>query len=104
MFFWFCLLFLFLPSICLFLTTTRFNGIFQLRLGVYLICLNSIMINLVKSANRMVIVIFRDVLMLSTLINTVLPRQGSANQAMLSHHLFDKDGRLNLMKWNITVN
>ena len=22
----------------------------------------------------------------------------SANQAMLSHHLFDKDGRLNLMK------
>lgn len=56
------------------------------------------MLNLVKSANRMVIVIFRDVLMLSTLINTVLPRQGSANQAMLSHHLFDKDGRLNLMK------
>ena len=52
----------------------------------------------------MVIIIFRVVLMLSTLINTVLARQGSANQAMLSHHLLDKDGRLNLMKWNVTVN
>ena len=88
----------------MFLTTTRFNGIFQLRLGLYLIHLNSTMLNLVKSGNRMVIIIFRVVLMLSTLINTVLARQGSANQAMLSHHLLDKDGRLNLMKWNVTVN
>lgn len=74
--------------------------VFSNLLGLYLIRLNSIMLNLVKSGNRMVNVIFRGVLMLSTLINTVLPRQGSANQAMLSHHLFDKDGRLNEMEYN----
>ena len=33
---------------------------------------------------RKVMVIFRDVLMLSTLINTALPRQGSANPAVLA--------------------
>ena len=31
------------------LTTAGLNGIFQLRLGLKLICLNSVMLNLVKS-------------------------------------------------------
>ena len=71
----------FLPCSCLFLTTAGF-GIFQFRLGFRLICLNSVTLNLVKSGNRMMIVIPRDVLMLSTSIIIVLPRQGSANQAV----------------------
>lgn len=41
-------------------------------------------LNLVNSVNRMVTVILKDVLMLSALISTALPRQGSANQAVLA--------------------
>lgn len=86
----------FLPCTCLFLTTAGLTGIFQLRLG--LICLNSVMLNLVKSG--IVIIILRDVLMFKP-INTALPRCRSANQAVVSHHLLDKGGRFNLMKWSI---
>lgn len=46
----------------------------------------------------MMTVILRDVLMLSIPINTALPRQGSANQKVVSHHLLDKGDGLNLMK------
>lgn len=91
----------FLPCSCLFLTTAGLTGIFQVRLGQ--ICLNSVMLNLVKSGNRIVIVILRDALMFKP-VNIALPRWGSANQAVVSHHLLDKGGRLNLMKWSITVN
>ena len=86
----------FLPWTFLFLTTAGLTGIVQLRLG--LMCLNSVMLNLVKSGNRIVIVILRDVLMF-TPINIALPRQGSANQAVVSYHLLDKGGRLHLMKY-----
>lgn len=60
----------FLPCTCLFLTTAGLTGIFQLRLGQ--ICLNSVMLNLVKSGNKIVIVILRDVLMFKP-VNTALP-------------------------------
>lgn len=61
----------FLPCTCLFLTTAGLTGIFQLRLGQ--VCFNSVMLNLVKSGNRTVIVILRDVLMFKP-VNTAWPR------------------------------
>lgn len=85
------------------LTTAGLTGIFQFRLGLGLMCLNPVRLNLVKSGNRMMIVILRDILMLSTAIIMALPRQGSANQAELSHHVLDKGGRLILVKWSRTV-
>lgn len=94
----------FLPCTRLFLTTAGLTGICQFRLVLRLICLNSMMLNLVESGNRMVIAILRDVLMLSTPVNTALPRQGSSNQAMVSHHLLEEGSGLHLVKWSVTVN
>lgn len=85
------------------LKTAGLTGIFQFRLGLELMCLNPVRLNLMKSGNRMMIVILRDILMLSTSIIMALPRQGSANQAVLGHHVLDKGGRLILLKWSITV-